>query len=63
MIFYGLTMKYLVNEGRVGEVNDPALMAAAAKEIGLTNEKIADAMFRAGKQMKEAIELEGSLPI
>jgi hypothetical protein len=36
-------------------------MAAAAEEIGLSNEKIADVMIKAGKQLKEAIEFEKAL--
>ena len=58
MLFYGITMKYLVSEGREDEVNNPELMAAAAKEIGLSNEKIADAMIEAGSQLKEACTKE-----
>jgi len=61
MLLYCITMKYLVNEGRIDEVDNPKLMATAAKEIGLTNEKIADAMIQAGQQLKDAIELEKAI--
>ena len=61
MLIYCLTMKYLVNENRTDEVNNPKFMESAAKEIGITNEKIADAMIKAGTQMKEAIELEKAI--
>ena len=61
MLLYCITKKYLVDEGRIDEVDNPKLMAAAAKEIGLTNEKIADAMITAGQQLKDAIELEKAM--
>ena len=58
IIIYGLTMKRLVDKGRMDEVNDSAKMTAAAKEFGITKEKIAEAMEMAGRQMKEALEIE-----
>ncbi len=58
MLIYGITMKYLVDEGSEDEVNNSELMAAAADEIGLTHEKLADAMIQAGKQLKEAVMFE-----
>ena len=61
ILIYGLTMKRLVDAGRMDEVNDPVKMTAAAKEFGITKEKIAVAMETAGRQMKEALALEKDL--
>ena len=61
MINYCLTMKYLIGENRMSEVNNPDSMKRAADEIGLTAEKIANAMFDAGKQMKEQLEFEKNI--
>ena len=60
-LVYGLTMKRLVDADRIDEVNDPVKMSAAAREFGITKEKIADAMLKAGQQMKEALALEKDL--
>ena len=61
ILVYGLTMKRLVAAGRMDEVNDPVKMLEAAKEFGITDDKIADAMETAGRRMKEALEFERAL--